>query len=313
MSLNTKGESCVRCQAYLFPEDDVVYCPVCGAPHHRECYNELGHCALEQFHGTDKQYDKVKAAERERAEENGGTPEPEEVDGRITCRMCHEKYDFSLNFCPKCGAPNIAKAGGSFESFDFLGGVPADYDIGDGVTADEAKRFVAVNTRRYIPKFAVLNRKNRSSWNWAAFLFPYGWALSRKMYKTGIVSGLLAVNSSLLYLPITRVLYNAGLADAENYVQAADGVSQNLPKLGLGILIAAAIGFLLNMAVRFVLGVLGDYFYKNYTVDSIKKIRAESEDMDNDYRKKGGVNIFLFLIGTLAVQYLPAITAAFIM
>ena len=47
-------------------------------------------------------------------------------------------------------------------------------------------------------------------------------------------------------------------------------------------------------------------------VESIKKIRRESEDMDEDYRRLGGVNIFLFLIGALAVQYLPAIIAVFI-
>ena len=63
MSLKTEGVSCVRCHAYLFPEDDIVYCPVCGAPHHRECYEQLGHCALEEFHGTDRQYDIVKAKE----------------------------------------------------------------------------------------------------------------------------------------------------------------------------------------------------------------------------------------------------------
>ena len=53
MSLNDKGSSCVRCHAYIFPEDDIVYCPICGAPHHRECYNTLGHCALEELHGTE--------------------------------------------------------------------------------------------------------------------------------------------------------------------------------------------------------------------------------------------------------------------
>ena len=42
------------------------------------------------------------------------------------------------------------------------------------------------------------------------------------------------------------------------------------------------------------------------------KIRRESEDMDEDYRRLGGVNIFLFLMGALAVQYLPAIIAVFI-
>ena len=79
--------------------------------------------------------------------------------------MCHQKYEFVRNACPKCGAPNVAKVGGSFSSFDFLGGVPADYDIGDGITAEEAKRFVVANTQRYIPKFAVLSNHSRASWN----------------------------------------------------------------------------------------------------------------------------------------------------
>ena len=43
MSQNENKISCAVCNAYLFEEDDVVYCPVCGAPHHRECYNSIGH------------------------------------------------------------------------------------------------------------------------------------------------------------------------------------------------------------------------------------------------------------------------------
>ena len=54
MSADLKGKTCGVCHAYLFPEDDVVFCPVCGAPHHRECYNKIGHCALEEAHGTEK-------------------------------------------------------------------------------------------------------------------------------------------------------------------------------------------------------------------------------------------------------------------
>ena len=60
MNPEQKNISCALCHAYLFEEDDVVYCPVCGAPHHRECYNSIGHCALEQLHGTEQQYDKIK-------------------------------------------------------------------------------------------------------------------------------------------------------------------------------------------------------------------------------------------------------------
>lgn len=311
MSLNTEGVSCVRCHAYLFPEDDIVYCPVCGAPHHRECYNQLGHCALEEFHGTDRQYDKVKAREEEQAAAempNTG----ENAEGLITCQMCHEKYDFALNACPKCGAPNIAKAGGSFVNFDFLGGVPADYDIGDGITADEAKRFVAANTPRYIPKFTVLNAKNKLSWNWLAFLFPCGWMLSRKMYKNGVIAGLLTVISSLFYLPFMNAINNLGTTPGETQAQIMQSIYEHLPKMGAAVIAALLAGFVLNIAVRILSALFGDYLYKQYAISSIKTIRAESEDMDYDYRKKGGVNIFLFLLGTMAVQYLPALIGIFI-
>ncbi len=311
MSLNTEGVSCVRCHAYLFPEDDIVYCPVCGAPHHRECYNQLGHCALEEFHGTDRQYDKVKAREAEQsAAEMPNTGE--NAEGLITCQMCHEKYDFALNACPKCGAPNIAKAGGSFVNFDFLGGVPADYDIGDGITADEAKRFVAANTPRYIPKFAVLNAKNKLSWNWLAFLFPCGWMLSRKMYKNGVIAGLLTVISSLFYLPFMSAINNLGTTPGETQAQIMQSIYEHLPKMGAAVIAALLAGFVLNIAVRILSALFGDYLYKQYAISSIKTIRAESEDMDYDYRKKGGVNIFLFLLGTMAVQYLPALIGIFI-
>lgn len=313
MSLKTEGVTCVRCHAYLFDDDDVVYCPVCGAPHHRECYNELGHCGLEALHGTDKQYDKLKAAEETvPADEAERGHTGENAEGEITCQMCHESYDFSLNACPKCGAPNVAKAGGSFVNFDFLGGVPADCDIGEGVTAEEAKRLVAANTPRYIPKFAVLNKKNRASWNWMAFLFPCEWMLSRKMYKNGVAAGLLTVMASILYLPLSNAIYNLGYVGNETYTDIIGNAAEHISDIGAAVMVFAVLGFVLNLAIRIVSGVFGDYLYKTYTIDTVKLIRAESDDADYDYRKRGGVNMFLFLIGFMAVEYLPSIIAIFI-
>ena len=313
MSLKTEGVTCVRCHAYLFDDDDVVYCPVCGAPHHRECYNELGHCALEALHGTDKQYDKLKATEETvPADEAERGHTGENAEGEITCQMCHESYDFSLNACPKCGAPNVAKASGSFVNFDFLGGVPADCDIGEGVTAEEAKRLVAANTPRYIPKFAVLNKKNRASWNWMAFLFPCEWMLSRKMYKNGVAAGLLTVIASILYLPLSNAIYNLGYVGNETYTDIIGNAAEHISDIGAAVMVFAVLGFVLNLAIRIVSGVFGDYLYKTYTIDTVKLIRAESDDADYDYRKRGGVNMFLFLIGFMAVEYLPSIIAIFI-
>ncbi len=313
MSFKTNGVTCVRCHAYLFDDDDVVYCPVCGGPHHRDCYNEIGHCALEALHGTDKQYDKLKTAEQADLENEAKREHTDEnTEGEVACRMCNERYDFSLNTCPKCGAPNIAKVGGSFVSFDFLGGVPADCDIGDGVTAEEAKWLVAANTSRYIPKFAVLNKNNRTSWNWMAFLFPCGWLLSRKMYKSGIVAGLLTVIASILYLPLSNAIYNLGYMGNETYTDIAANVLEHISDIGAAVVVFAVLGGVLNLVIRIISGIFGDYLYKRYTIETVKKIRNESADMNYDYRKKGGVNMFLFFIGFMAVEYLPSIIAMFI-
>ena len=41
---------CPVCEKRFINGDDVVVCPECGAPHHRECFEQLGHCFYEDRH-----------------------------------------------------------------------------------------------------------------------------------------------------------------------------------------------------------------------------------------------------------------------
>lgn len=311
MSLNIEGCSCARCKAYLFSEDDVVFCPECGAPHHRDCYNALGHCALESLHGTPEEYSLEKELESKRilaeksrqAEES--TEKEDNQDVLKTCSMCGEKYERSYNRCPKCSAPDMSRFAG-FEAFDFLGGVPADYRLDENVTANDAKLFVATNTHRYIPKFASLNKKNKLSWNWMAFLFPCAWMLSRKMYKGGIVAGALSVITTLCSYPMTLALYNLGITNTGSYPEMMSRFSDAIPQIGMGVIACALIGFFIGLIIKLIFGLFSDYFYRDYTINQIKKIKSQSEDIEFDYRKKGGANLFLFFLGFLIVEYLPS-------
>lgn len=309
MSLEIEGCSCVRCKAYLFSEDDIVYCPICGAPHHRECYNELGHCALEELHGTPEEYSRERVLEaRLLAQENEKQTRDEPQAEQRVCTMCGEKYTSADRRCPKCGTPNVSQING-FSGFDFLGGVPADYKLSENATADDAKQFVMANTQRYVPKFATLSRLNKLSWNWMAFFFPCGWMLSRKMVSGGITAGLLSVIAAVLKIPLNNALYSLGVTDAANTADMMSRMTEALPKIGTAVLIVAAIGLVIDLAVRVIFALFGDYFYKKYAVSQIEKIKAESEDIAYDYRKKGGVSFWLFLLGTFAVNYLPAFIA----
>ncbi len=312
MSLNIEGSSCARCKAYLFKEDDVVYCPICGAPHHRECYNALGHCALEELHGTDREYSKEKEmAALAELSQNTENSEDTNSYNLVSCRMCGEKYDGKNRNCPRCNAPNLSAMNG-FEGFDFLGGVPKDYKIDEDVTADEAKRFVIANTHRYIPKFATLNKAKKLSWNWFAFLFPCGWMLSRKMFKSGIIIGILTILANLITYPLNLTLYNLGVTTSASSADLIVSIAEVLPQIDVSAIIFAFVGFFADIIIRLFSGMYGDYMYKSHTVAQIKKIKSQSDDIDYSYRKNGGVNIFNFFIATLILQYVPTILIYFI-
>lgn len=315
MSLDLEGKKCAVCHSYLFDDDDVVYCPQCGAPHHKDCYKALGHCALESLHGTEKQYDASKESKEKKEEIKIAyhTPSEEEQEtNTVICGMCGEEYDKNQRVCPECNSPNFSAFGGKFSDFDFLGGVPADMDLGDGITADEAKRFVSSNTHRYIPKFAQMTIGKKASWNWIAFIFPCGWFLSRKMYKKGLLIGALSIALTLINFPFSKALNYIDMSSVRNYSQMFDIIMQNLPKIGTAALIAAMISGILNIVLRVVCAVIGDYSYKNYTISSIKEIKSNSEDIEDDFHRKGGVSLISLILGIMAVQYLPAVLSMFV-
>lgn len=285
MSPQNNQKSCTLCHAYLFPEDDVVYCPECGAPHHRECYNSIGKCALEELHGTENQYDKIKEQEPE--------PSPQESEKEEK----QQRYETPF---------------GEFSPIDFLGGVKPETLIDDGVTAKQAANFVFSNTMRYIPKFAKLNSQSKISWNFMAFLFPSGWFLSRKMYKNGIILGIFEILALILTIPFQNTLINLGMTQMVSYADMAAKISENMAQISPLVVGVAFIGSIISLAVSLVSALLGDWIYKKHTVKTVREIEASSEGKASDYRKKGGVNFLLFLLGYMAIRYIPVIISTLI-
>lgn len=311
MENETKRITCSVCHAYLFEDDDVVYCPVCGAPHHRDCYKSIGHCAFEDAHGTENQYKKPDLSENGDSVKYESKP-AENAEDSVKCEICGASYAAGTPNCPQCGAPNFRSVGGPFARFDFMGGVPEDMDLGDGVTAAEARRFVFTNTRRYLPKFAEMKFGKKTGWNWFAFFFPCGWFLSRKMYLEGIVTGILSVCFTLFTIPFQNIFYTYTPTDFSNQPDLFSTVISDTAKNNVPILVLAAVGVILQIILSVLSAVFGDRIYRNYVITNVKKIKTESEDADYDYHKKGGANFFLLLAGFFAVQYLLRIIELFL-
>lgn len=64
--MNLNGEKCAKCGEVFKEDDDIVVCPECGSPHHRECYLADNKCANSEKHAEGykwqhKTTEKVKA------------------------------------------------------------------------------------------------------------------------------------------------------------------------------------------------------------------------------------------------------------
>ncbi len=302
MALNIEGQKCPICNSYLFDDDDVVFCPICGAPHHRDCYKAVGHCGLEHTHGTDKQYDIIKKINEEKKEEAKTEQNNEQENKGEICPNCKNKLTSDMLVCPYCGRPRNVRV----FSLDLLGGVNPDTDLGDGITAKEARDFVQVNTQRYIPKFEELKSK-KFSWNWAAFLFPEGWFLSRKMYKTGALLISLIVATQICLIPLFNILNTAVFSSYEEYLNYFVANAHSFDKFPL---ILAFLSAAIMLVIRIFSGLKGDTLYKNHTIEKLKELK-NAEEKELKLRKFGGVNILAFLLGVIITTYLPEILAMF--
>ena len=296
MGISVEGQKCPICNAYLFDNDDLVFCPECGAPHHRDCYEVLGHCAYEDKHGTDEGYKPVQAEEKIRKEE-----ERSAEDVKETCRFCGEKLEQHEKFCHKCGRPKTVGQPpfGAAVILDPMGGVSPDDNI-DGVPAREVKSFVANNTQRYLPRFKAMSEKKKNSWNWAAFLVPHVWFFYRKMYLPGIFFTVLLIAASLFLLPLSAIISTFPQEATASTTLLAKYLSENLASIEALPVYLAVCGSVLELVIRIISGFVGDKIYKKSVLSGIKKVKEAREDDDIPLElalaKSGGVNTFLGLI-----------------
>lgn len=274
---------CEFCKSILFDDDDVVVCPECGAPHHRDCYNELGHCAAEELHGT-------VCVEQEPAEQDEQVRE---------CPACGMKGSDDALYCSYCGARYDGARATPHPHYlgaDVLGGIGADEQI-DGIKAEDVALFVRTNTARYLPLFKEMSLyKKRANWNWSAFFFPQAWLLLRKNYFAGFISLAVGLVSTFLCGPLNLMLQNVQATAPSNdpaaLIELQTAALQNAEPLVVGLFI---VGMLLSLAVSIVVGLFGDKIYKDNVTQRLKRIydNEEIEDKKQEILRVGGLNLWL--------------------
>lgn len=311
MSLNVEGQDCPVCGSHLFNDDDVVFCPICGAPHHRDCYKSIGHCALEADHGTEREY--------KRPEPKAEQPEEKTDERPRVCAVCGEKLSESALYCPKCGRSTTAQAqnrqpfaGMQGMVIDPMGGVDPNDTI-EEIPVTHVAKYVMVNTHRYIPVFKKLSKQRRIHWNWAAFLFPGGWLCYRKCYKQAFIFIILAIFCAVLNFPTQLVLDTLPIPSdgMVTYSQIMQIVSENIDQfMGLPW-ITAALSTVLNLLTRALCGMFGDFMYRQNALDKIRALQKQEEYPEN-LPQAGAVSLIGLCLAMAAVNWIPVFLLMFL-
>ena len=329
MVINMKSyENCLCpvCKSRLFDDDDIVVCPVCGTPHHRDCYNFLKHCAHEDEHGSFVFEEPEKETEQPDLNNQEFNPEGKDRVGHV-CPQCKRPSTSDILFCPYCGysfeegkprsqqdspfMPNQMPFAQPFIPVDPYGGVDPSETI-DGLPVSDVVKFVAVNTKNYLPKFfRFSSQKKKSSWNWSAFLVPELWLFFRKCYKEGFFISILLLISTVLCAPfsikatgiLNKFMENSATADSAKTLMDIFDAST------LVAIICFFAGLGISIAVRVFCAVFADYFYKKHTVSGILKIRTdeEAEEPEMLFKIKGGVNLFAPIVAYSALNFITFI------
>ena len=298
MSYSVEGEKCPVCHGYMFDDEDIVFCPVCGQPHHRECYKAVGECAVAQYHGTDMQYQKPERPQKE--EEQKEEPQPQ-VD-------FEDDEEFEQN--------RFGGFGGSGATFitniDPYGGVsPNKVDTQSNIPAKEYKKCVMFNTARYIPKFFSIQKGSRASWNWASALFPHAWYFYRKCYGQGVLGFVLRLVGTVLSSFGTIQLFkHLGIDYATTgYAQImanSTEITKAITTDGIALMnfLIAAAGMVIVLATHILSGIFGDAIYKKECarkITSLKQIE-DSDEREGKTRRAYGINIYLGLAALMLFQ-----------
>lgn len=343
-----KNTVCEICKKTLLKKEDsensgenTVVCPICGAPYHRNCYEEKSGCIYEDKHGTKFDYYHKKNINKENEISKNNS---KEKDG-IVCKNCLYVNSKDKDICENCGEKLNKYSSRFFKVINLDLGNSSKEDLRkkvisqvnlipeedlekeiDGISLGDLAKFTLVNSEYYVGVFKKIKKKNKSKFNFCAFWFPAAWFLYRKQYKIGIslliLSCIVSVVTAFVkfkYLGnIMKVLFGEGAMYALrdftffNYLKA----SENFSKLSLFqqfLFFIPSICEILTVLIMIFSGIFANRIYLRHCVNKIKNIKKDVKlslgcNYDDALLKEGGVStkaISLTFLCYIISQYLP--------
>lgn len=296
------GDTCPVCNENFKPDDDIVVCPLCGTPHHRDCYKQNGECAHNEKHSEGYRWEHKPIAPPSSPEnkENPVSPfNPYTAQGGT-----HNSRD----------AASTIFWGTQQNPFDAY---PKELD--EGVATEEAAEFVQMNAFKYLQNF-FYQKSGKRTFNWAAFLFAPYWFFYRKMNKIGIIFMALMLGISvLLSIPSATADFmndlnewsykysdTSGLDTEEEQKEYIENYTADFQKLMSENTLGAAIvvsDSVITLIFHLIAGFMANKWYYNHTVSKIRQIKAETTEPELrklSFYKEGGMSMTRAFLAVMA-------------
>lgn len=242
---NYINEKCIVCSQAFKSGDDIVVCPECGTPYHRQCYSKAGKCINTELHMSKKSWYQEKR-EHDESERKKAQQQAEENAAENVCPKCGFINSPGSSFCVGCGEnigdeKNAGKGqeqnwnqaqqrqqGGGQNSYTYMnfGGENVKIDFNDpyagmnpelefegGAKLGNVAEFIGSNRLMLLILFRKFKTKmSKISTNLACLFFPELYFAYRKMWKMFFV-----VTGILLAFSIPSIIYTFtfGLADED--------------------------------------------------------------------------------------------------
>ena len=267
------GCPCEGCAKPLTLKDDIVVCPDCGAPYHRDCYEKLGRCIHTPAHGAGYEW-----------------KFPYQDAALRTCPSCGERTLRSEPNCRCCGAalppesaaePNDRRAAQNEqnETFDYdsfyrqnvtepthqnVRTAFGQEELIDGIPSSDWSDYIGKAAPAYLNDYSRMQLQHtKISMSFSALLFGPFYFFYRKAWKPAFAflaaELVLALPTLLDMMRVTNSPLTAGLSTTT-------------------LVILSRVMSILSFVLVMVRTLFAKWLYRKSAASHIKRIRSEFPD-----------------------------------
>ncbi len=311
-----ENQICPVCNEKFNENDEIVVCPQCGTPHHRNCYNNLGKCINESLHNE------------------GFIFKSEEPKEKIDILIDDEIKNTSdvVNVVNVEFNGDDAKNSEDLKStieelFKNINGKSTDQVLINNTPSSYYEAAIGKNQNYYMPRFLIMEgTQKKHLLNVCAFIFPFAWAVYRKMYKLALL--VFCIYIALMGVTVVPVLSNEELMTSMNNCLQEDpqfyekillyNSGQNVTftktqsefiELSKNFTISPVIAYgtlIVSLAMKILLGMFATKLYKEKltkNIEKAKKLSLEEGQLKTYLKSKYGVTPMFAAIIAGFIEY----------